>query len=282
MATIRIHAGAHKTATSALQNILEQVVVDQHLVTPRSYRGSNFDSKWIQSSSADLTSCFVEEFVKSDNVIISEERLLGIPLSNGRMYSKSEKFEVLVKDLVSLGHNVKVMITCREMFDFLRSWYMQVVFAGNTHLDFLDFISSSSLSRFSWEDVIGTLPSNCELTVLPYELLKLDSHKYCSILNEFFGFGDSLITPKHFNKKTNPSLDLDGYNIMRASSDLPRDVREKLGKLVKAKFNSSKKPKVISPTLQNLLKKGFAQDNHSFIDHYIHNSEIKKIWGCHV
>ena len=69
MAKIFIHPGAHKTATTAIQSVLDRIDRDDvSIITPKNYRLSKFDRVWRGLDSGDALSLFNEEGGLNDQV----------------------------------------------------------------------------------------------------------------------------------------------------------------------------------------------------------------------
>lgn len=277
MALIFIHPGTHKTATTTIQSVLERKSdAAVALTTPRNYRKSAFDQAWRRGDPGTHAALFVEEFVTADIALISEERLLGQPTGQPALFARRAAFGALTADLKALGHDVHVLLTLRKPFDFLRSWYLQVLFSGVSNASFLSFIETSKVSDFSYANLLSDIEVAVPATILPFELLKTDRPAFIAGLNDWLP--TPLFTEADFADVKNPSLGKISYQIMRSVSLDNRRDAARLGQLVKAEFVDDTPFDVLGAPVEMLLRTALVHLNSAFIDDRIADPRVKAQW----
>ncbi|GHB06984.1 hypothetical protein [Salinicola rhizosphaerae] len=278
LAKIFIHPGAHKTATTAVQSVLNRSYNEGvRIVTPKDYRFSQFDRVWRGLDSGDLLKLFKEEFVSADVCWVSEERLLGEPLMAGDFYPKRIELARLIECLVEEGHEVKVLLTVRNMFDFLRSWYLQVVFSGASSLSFIEYLESRKATTPQWAEICSSISQVCTLKVVAYESLLVSPEKFADDLNDFFE--SNVFSSDSFDKIENPSIDSEAYAVMLSAKGLPKRTKAKLGTMVKKGFKHGEPPVVCGEFIEDVLRKYFSSDNVLFFEEYLNDLTISDYWS---
>ena len=176
---IFIHAGLHKTGTTAIQNLcrknreflagackwfyLDVEGIPECFIAPQRYPDRSLeDSQKILAQQLSR--------IPQDQVLISAEGRSGEP---GRSYpSHSERLERLVDALraYDAGLEIHIILITRYQPDFLESYYKQQIQAGGfaSPQEFLELLD---LKRFRWEDKIQAIEaaiSPTKIHVLPY------------------------------------------------------------------------------------------------------------------
>lgn len=257
-----LHVGAHKTGTSALQRILARQSAS--IVTPSQYRGSDFDRR-LRRGAVDADA-FIKNFARGDTLTVSEERLLGPPFVERRFYPGVDPLSDLIGQLKARGWRVRVLLTIRKHFRFLRSWYFQVAGYGDFSGGFLDYIENALPEDFDWKHVIERIAASGVVpTVIPHEKMTTAPAEFAADVNAFFD--RSLVQPSDLEVSVNRSLDAKGVAIMRAVADLPEACKGPVREFVRKTraFRSQDRPCATTPIIETLLADAFEQRDRAML-----------------
>jgi len=189
---IIVHLGAHKTATTFIQNCIkinEQALLKNGVayIHPTAMRTklnncflpAKFDVEKIKIT---LSNYFSDD---TQRLIISEENLMGIPkqIKRGKVYTFKENSIKNIQKTFE-NHEIEFVLTVRSYADFLPSIYMEFL-KMNKFCWFRNFIKNLDLDSFSWTSQVSEIdamlkPGNT-LTVFKFEEIK---HK----LKDFYSY----------------------------------------------------------------------------------------------
>lgn len=257
---IFLHLGAHKTATTYMQNLFQSnerffSARDTRLVFKRtlirhglhqfmSWR-NNVERSLVADRPAKLVNFFAELAAsKSKSVFISYEGLLGsMQLGRSRIiYPAAEQTIEVIKESCQ-GNNVKVVFCVRGYADFIESTYNWLVKNGSGK-SFDEYISGVAVEELSWKPVVNALRDNFgdeNVLFWKYEDYK-DNYKYInsSLLDFLYdGAGEGELLYEE-NSDKNVSLGKHYMNLMVAinklinrSSAISPSKKKKLKKVVR-------------------------------------------------
>ena len=198
-----LHLGAHKTATTYIQKILEMnkydlalngiLLVDFDIF--RSYINKYEDNSKSSIVGAILKSIIPNLFFKPKRIIISDENIIypNKIKPNQRMYNISSCSPIgfktdLINNLVNILPKIKLFFALRDYKEYLISLHAErCIWSGYFNLD--QSLEGWDLNNFcNWKFVISKLSEiinnkdNSELLITRYEDYKKDPLKFASLL----------------------------------------------------------------------------------------------------
>ncbi len=248
---IIMHIGAHKTATSFIQeSILENLAeIDR--------RGAHYlsesrkDIRFFLSGSHPFEPNRIANILNSDlqcgriNIFSDEDSLGRASLRRGSsVYPNISDVISRIKSIQDyIGLNFRILFSIRSYVDFIPSVYQQEIKRGCCGYSFSEYIEKRvSIDNISWVPVVSELSNNFkgDLTVWDYEKFRTDP---CSIWSQF-GLGDSfcnfISNNKSKNKISNKSLSKDGIDILTLLyGKLDKDTHRKLERLISRALSKS-------------------------------------------
>jgi hypothetical protein len=242
-----IHLGAHKTATTHFQDLLERNVCSLGssgtLLVPRvPFRASKLLNQVIDSKlSNDLLDELTAKFSPAPpaqtttfrRILISEENILGSSkeLLECPIYSRAEKRLEAWADLLK-GQEVKLYFAVRNFGQILPSAYSQATRQGFALQPFNYYLDRCLSSPPSWLELVGRIRS-----AFPHSTLKI------------WTFEDYIRDPAKFIRRLNVGEISSGELQVPASTrSLSATTLRKLQKL-----NSSRLPKLIRKRLRRYM-----------------------------
>lgn len=277
MPTLFVHVGTHKTGTTTLQHVLEQKLdrARYNLVLPSRYRGTEFDRLWRSGASADFVRIFAQEFLDGRDCVISEERLLGLPLVNG-FYGGRHKLAELLQGLRARGYDLRPLIVLRNAFDFFKSWYLQTVGTGYTRQDFLPFFGKSGIISPGYADFLQDLEVAGPFQVVPYEMMLGDSPAFCAHLNTWLQV--DVFGPQDFHKRENISVTADGMAVLKLVNGLPEVQKRKLVRFVRSEFQDGPAATVVPANMETILRHHFWNYEKAFCAARMPFADAERFW----
>ena len=203
MARTALHVGAHKTATTYMQN---KLALNIDLLASRGVRydaletlRANFTS--ILKNVANGANDFVRGLAadaKRQDVIISEENILGVPgdiVLNGVYYAKAGQRLKSVLDLIEVDQP-EIYLSLRDYASFTVSMYSEYI-RHREFLQFDDYMKLYDSSGSSWvkviDDIVGVAPQ-AKIVLWDYSRFKALEP---TIFARLAGFDSSLLkTPE--------------------------------------------------------------------------------------
>ena len=200
MLNINLHLGAHKTATTYIQNILntnQRLLNDNEIYfsTPTQLRNERwFESILTKDGIDDIHGDNTEEntIPTSGLWIISEENILGIPydfMTSNEIYPRASKRLHNLKKLIS-DKDITIYFSIRCYHSYYSSCYLEVV-RNNGYLDFSNFYDKSRFKHNTWLSVIDVLtkifPENNIVLWCYEDFIKLEN----IILKKLTGLADN-------------------------------------------------------------------------------------------
>lgn len=238
-----LHIGAHKTASTTLQDYLtsqseqlEEIGACflgpsklRRTLTPLVHRGSKPRSwlgAWLRGTSHDDLQLIwhgqIQQVTSSYNrLAISEENILGgcrMLLDDGHLYTAAEVRLQITHDLLPRTPNA-VLLCVRNMADFLPSAYCETLRHSASYLPFRRYIRGVNLLSLSWvplvESVLRIFP---EATVYVWRF-ETFSQNTAAVLRAMFG-NDSLahLAEQCFADRLRSSLSAKAVALLGASS----------------------------------------------------------------
>lgn len=236
---VHIHLGAHKTATTFIQNCLEQnksLFLDRHIlcVTP-TFTRNGFMKCFRESiagnaeNQAELTEKMLA-FIKAETLsygfndsqptllVISEENFLGnfkSLIENGRLYPELKlRLATLAKTFD--GCEISVFVSIRHYCEFYPSAYLEALRNGVHRMSFEEFMANATILENSWLTMIDDICSVFDtVKVWPYEKFRENAQ---AILSELL---DTPLSKEiiDINTLQRPSLSRKGLDIVMANKD---------------------------------------------------------------
>jgi len=179
--TIKLYIGAHKTATTHIQSLLEynkETLVKSQikLSTPTSLRKSwlNDFLKYCHKNEKTNITKLQNEAPTNGIWILSDENIVGTPyefmISNKGMYPNIKKRLQALKKLFPIA-NIEIFFAIRSYEKFYRSTYLEVV-RNRGYIPFEEYYQEEKFMKNSWIDVIKmfteTIPQE-NITLWCYE-----------------------------------------------------------------------------------------------------------------
>lgn len=207
MAKILFHCGAHKTASTHFQHILE---INSEYLESKNIKYLKFQLCGLQNKAIELRDRIKDkdydlaptvEYIKNrintliegyDWAIISYEGALG-PMNTSRSKTIYPDYKELIEQykLIFEGHEVTPVFVTRNYVDYVLSVYKWQVRYGRPY-KLSDYISSYEQDDHRWTKIITTLQDNFPTPIVwTYEEYRKDPNK---ILNSFFSnFFNSIV-----------------------------------------------------------------------------------------
>jgi len=238
---VHIHLGAHKTATTFIQDWLlnNKAVLRQHQIAyiPLDTLRKNFSQKFLELVNANPASVELAEakisqlhtIIKTDIealgldvseiklLVLSEENLLGVMGSltkQGQLYP-ALKIKMRWLAAIFAGCDVQTFMAIRNYREFYPSAYAETLRAGHIK-PFEEFLVHLDVSGNSWLTVVDTVEAALgPLKLWPYEDFRANS---VQVLSELLQVP---ITPEMIRKKTpvRPSLSQKGLALLMQCQD---------------------------------------------------------------
>jgi hypothetical protein len=240
---IKLHLGAHKTATTHLQQMLKssQEYLYQRgvaLSTPTELR-----QKWMPSFFEYMQSGD-EKFLKEIRInqsysswIISEENFSGVSYDlkiQSGIYPNLQKRLELFKNIFK-EHEIEIFFSIRSYHEFYRSAYLEVV-RNRGYLPFEEFYNEERFKDNSWVSVIEAMVELCgeeSITLWRYEDFR---SLMPTVLAQMTGLEDvKNIIASYQVQKTRPSLSAKSLQVLESfySSGHPEEGKKIVEHLTK-------------------------------------------------
>ena len=213
---IKLHLGAHKTATTHIQLILENnrdILLDNkiRLLTPKDLR-PNFITILKNISNSNLLK-------DVDILIISEENIAGVPydlkISSGIYSNVKEKLNII--KYIFPNDDIEIFFSIRSYDEFYRSSYLEVV-RNRGYIPFKDFYNQDRFINNSWLSVIKSfieVVSEENITIWCYEDFKELTPLIISQLTDNISQVDKILL-SYKDIRTRPSLSSRTINILNS------------------------------------------------------------------
>jgi len=194
--TIKLHIGAHKTATTHIQSLLEanqKILQDNHITlsTPSTLRKnwlSNF-LKFTHNQEKNLGETLNEKAPSNGIWLISEENFSGIPydfkINHTGIYPNLKARLQAFKKLFP-NDKIELFFSIRSYDTYYRSLYLEVV-RNNGYIPFNDFYKEDKFIHYSWVNVIESFTevfNEQDITVWCYENISSIMPKIINRLTE--------------------------------------------------------------------------------------------------
>jgi hypothetical protein len=283
---IRLHLGAHKTATTHVQQTLFQncaklAEAGVHYIELnrlreiftrpffRVFRGSAGPPH--PSSVQMLRTAIRNELERAEaernrqfhTLVISDENIMGdIPLlaRTGRLYGDRSKRLRLVKAIFR-GCPITVALTIRNYNDLYPSLYGQLIKQGQS-VSYGDFLQKLDFENNSWHAIVADLShifGRDRIRLFRYE----DYPGNMEVLIESI-VGRRLSLELDPGEIVYPSLNTKGIELLLAAGDvLSREEKSRLGDYLASEFVFDRdygKPSIEEPALRNLLDRKYQRD----------------------
>lgn len=163
MLTINLHLGAHKTATTYIQNILTSNYKTLNKKGIYSSTPSELRGGWLDHTLNNNTVNQSDKHQPSKEGlwIISEENILGVPndfKTSYEMYPRASNRLLTLKE--TLGNtSITVFLSIRCYHSFYRSCYLEVV-RNKGYLNFSDYYDEQRFKNNNWVHVIEKITEN--------------------------------------------------------------------------------------------------------------------------
>jgi hypothetical protein len=159
---IALHLGAHKTATTYIQDALnlgreKLIEAGVGYVPLREVRSAltgrlGFGRPGLQAAAARL----LEEYRGCERLILSDENIIGglKPSSRSGLYPRRSKR--LAKLLRGLGqHDFRIYFATRSYDEFISAMYCEYI-RHHPFIDAASYLRGFDFEAFSWTDIVGT------------------------------------------------------------------------------------------------------------------------------
>lgn len=289
---IVLHIGAHKTATTFIQELFFESTEAlqergiRYEPLPRDIR------KGLVSSFAagkSVRGRIIDDLVSSLNptaaenvVFCSWEGFMGPPFVDGKLYGRYRECSKLLTSVLSrvACEAGQVIFYVRRQDHFLASAYIQSVKEGSSLVfdEFLDQIDKRSLA---WTDMVENLKSiGFPVTVVPYEEIHSSSDHFLAPILERVGIERSAL--REDPGVVNSSYSTKALAVARAvngTAELePNEIRQ-LRRYIEKLFISDVKPSLVTPALQSLLAPYLLESNVRLAVSHHFRPEIKRFYS---
>lgn len=292
---IVLHVGAHKTATTFIQNNARNnhKLIDAsgvYFVDKKSETASEAFKIYLEELSKGAK-CRVEMLARQldkvlapalanpayHTIFLSEENLLGHMLSQKETFYPNVRSAVAASLQMRKHGQISVILTLRRQDTYIESCYLfrkvrEKREATNTIYDFLDRIDLNSLSWKPvvqpWVDAFGK--ENCK--VLPYELIKKDATAFARNIFKTAMDGDLL---KIKASRSNPGLSRKALRLIelidRSPIELTRRERFNLGQAIHQEFRGSdyKRPALMHDYMREEIVRRYEDDNRELFSRFM-------------
>ena len=245
--TIKLYIGAHKTATTHIQSVLEynQKNLKQHnikLSTPNELRKS-----WLGNF---LNLCHIKERSHIEDLrkelplsgiwILSDENFAGTPyefkVSNQGMYPNVEQRLKCLKELFPTA-KIELFFALRSYETFYRSTYLEVV-RNRGYIPFEEYYSEEQFKHNSWLNVIKmftSVISEENITLWCYEDIKIVMP---TIINAMTGLNNAKELMQNYpTRKTRESLSKKSIEVLASlSSVMSQEESKKIVEIINNKY----------------------------------------------
>ncbi|SFK72651.1 hypothetical protein SAMN04488518_108183 [Pseudovibrio ascidiaceicola] len=271
MKKILLHIGAHKTATSTLQQTVLKKFPDKFLHYD-DYRPSAFDNGFRfltdEQDPKFLAQLFKRSFSREgqSTLRMSREHLMGRAFSAKGFYPELWRVRKLVEVLNEEGMKVRLLMTTRRRFDFMISLYLQKLSEPNGHRNFQNFENVAVTASYDWRQLAKVL-EGLDVTYLPYEAIKLERAIFVAQVNSFFEM--EAVTAADLDRVYNPRVNAEGYEVLAKLAEIKNEAaRKMLVRYTKTLFRKGKKPHIISEYIRGIYEKHFQDGDQQFARTY--------------
>lgn len=270
------HLGAHKTATSLVQQFFDQEqesfaeqglhYISRGTVKPAITWGNKVekDPKLLN----DLLKSRAKK-VQGDYLMFSNENALGRPLKRKPgLYPASRRFIPAYLKAFD-GFQPRIVYTVRPPWEFLESYYMQMINQGY-HKRFNQFLKRVDLHELSWrpmvEQMIETFGRE-NVVIQDFSLIRQGQDVFIS---EFLrrAVAPGIEAPNTYSTVHNASLSQRGLRIaMRVNPLLKGCERGLVRRFLQAHFSNQNEPRpeLLTPDLKAELIERYAKDYEALI-----------------
>jgi len=273
MKDIYIHIGAHKTGSTMLQSILNQIQNDLvtlsvsyesvgHTLGVFLQRNSPLPTDKIQSTRDSMKEML--DAKQEQSFIFSNESYCG---DFQDAYSKVGDISADLYAIFDGIANIKILMYVRSQDKFLESSYIQSIKQGETHT-FEKFLIEYPVDKLHWDSIIeqyATVFGKENITVLPFEMIKDPTDNFFDAFLKNMGINVQLDMPNSELPKFNESYSETGLEIaLRCNPILEPKERVRLRLFIEKNFFSTPENKPI------LFSK---QDRREFMEMYQESNE---------
>lgn len=293
--TLYLHLGAHKTATSLIQAVMQKNIDllkknNYNYVSPIKIRKTTFfqylvdqiKGKKSEISFEEAQASFLKMLSKDMNNIISYESMLGhvnIGFSK-TIYPSAKKVAQVIKSMIpDYVDDVKVIYYIRRQDTYLESTYLQQIHQGND-IDLETYLSKIDLSKLDWNHIIDGLADvfgENNLYLKTFEDIKQGSKQYVYDFFTIIGFKD-LISLDIVKNNTNLSYSQKAYDIAQmVNLLLTQDEKEEFRKFLQNTFPNTKfgKIKFIDEETAKKILLANTKNNKKLFNKYLPESKHK-------
>ncbi len=172
-----IHLGLHKTATTSLQEFLNdqsaRMIQKGVRYIPLQRMRTDVTPLFctLEKGKRTKLSKFLEE-IEHETVLLSDENLIGTPgeLTTGGLYPYARNRVELFCE-TQKNSRITLFLTLREPHFFLTSMYSEYL-RHNEFVPFAQYIAGFNVQEFSYRKIFGwllRLPSNTKVRIIPFE-----------------------------------------------------------------------------------------------------------------
>lgn len=254
------HVGAHKTASSYLQNHLRKYrseLAKQDIAVLfntgefgkdfyKPYRRTISDAESTGSIDLNSSPCkkaqdaIITAFdnIKANNFIFSDERLLGPMIGYTNVLYPSVKYAAqFIKEISRNCANVEIILYIRSQVEFLESTYLQYVRENPGKMSVVEFKKAVDFNRLSWRPIVEAFAEQFEpqkVHVRAYEGIIVDAEAFVSGFFDIFSDIENISADE---QKVNPKFSAKARDVFeRAASVLDQQEAFKLQRVLKELF----------------------------------------------
>jgi len=280
-----IHAGAHKTATTSIQQWLKQSVRPLASAKVLYLEPGVLNNAGIiddlhsaeQSNHASVANRFLrllsEKSAKSrmDTILLSHESILSFSNMLPRaiekgFYGALDNSGPCINKLAE-EYDTTLIFYTRRQDTFMASVYLEYIKRGNIFLDFSSYCSAVNYKRISWLTCLKQLSERMdkvEIVVRPFEIIGNGDTDFMKQFLQAAGIdvNEKLLNPGF--PRSNESVSETALNLMQACGPhLEARERRNLGQYFRTRFppESHGKADVLSTDLSNEIVNYFSDEN---------------------
>ena len=274
--TIFAHLGAHKTATSLIQQYFKakhKYYADQGVYFLNRSEISPFIS-WgdkIIENPTELANGLKKKTKKSNapTIFFSNENVLGRPLQRTPGLYPSAKDIIPALGKALSAYDTKIIYSIRPQWEFLESYYLQKVHQGY-FLTFNQFLESVDMDNLYWQPVIDALGAEFgqeNVKIVDFSLIRKGQDTFIS---EFIkqNISEDLIPDLDYAKVHNASISDRGLQLaLRINPLLKREETSSVRKFLQENFSNQTEPRpnLLSADMKAVLKDRYESDYNGLV-----------------
>lgn len=275
--TLIAHLGAHKTATSLVQNYFN-TTADHFEEQGLKYLTRNAVSPYISwgdriVKKGDAFRAYLNgaaQETEAPVLMFSNENALGRPFPRRKgLYPGSEPIVQALRD-VTQDFDVKIVYSIRPQVDFLQSYYLQLIHQGG-FMTFNQFLDGINLKSISWRPVIESLQNHFgaqNVKVLDFGLIEKGQAAYIKHFLEA-AVGPGFQVDEDYAVVHNPSISDRGLQLaLRMNPLLKSNETGLVRKFLQANFSNLTEPRplLVSEDLRKKLKRLYGAEYDALIN----------------